>query len=81
VDDREQLEPLAEALQKIALDRAFAAFGLHPKYGTAGGAARPESARAWLAYARQMGQHRALCRHPLNPKLFSAEMLAALPRT
>jgi len=81
VDDREQLEPLAEALQKIALDRAFAAFGLQPKYGTAGGAASPESARAWLAYARQMGQERLLCRHPLSPKLFSAELLAGLPKS
>lgn len=82
VEDREQLEPLAEALQKIALDRAFSAFGLQPKYGTPGtGGARPESARAWLAYARQMGQDRLLCRHPLSPKLFSAELLAGLPKT
>ena len=82
VEDREQLEPLAEALQKIALDLAFSAFGLPGKYGTAatGGAARPESARAWLAYARQMGQDRLLCRHPINPKLFSADLLARIPK-
>ena len=81
VEDREALEPLAEALQKMALDHAFLALGLPAKYRT--GVARPPAsqARAWLAFARQMGQHRALCRHPLNPKLFSAEMLAALPRT
>src|SRR5712692_1434966 len=80
VEDREQLEPLAEALQKIALDRAFAAFGLQPKYGTAGAGSRPESARAWLTYARQMGQDRLLCRHPINPKLFSADLLARIPK-
>src|SRR4051812_26577320 len=34
VDDRESLERLAEALQKIAYDRAFSAFGLAPKYRT-----------------------------------------------
>jgi hypothetical protein len=27
-----------------------------------------------------MGEHRQLSRHPLNPKLFSAEMLAGLPK-
>ena len=79
VDDREGLERLAEALQKSALDQAFSAFGLAPKYGTPGGARR-ESARAWLAFARRMGESRALARHPVNPRLFSAEMLAAVPK-
>jgi DNA polymerase-3 subunit delta' len=81
VDDRDDLDPLAEALQKIALDRAFTALGLPAKYQT--GASSPPNAsqaRAWLAFARQMGQHRLLTSHPLNPKLFSAEMLAGLPR-
>ena len=36
---------------------------------------------AWLAYARLMGQNRRLTDHPLNPKLFSAEMLARRPKT
>lgn len=81
VDDRDDLEALADALQKIALDRALAAFGLPPKYQTAAGSAgRPADAHAWLAYAREMGQNRDLCRHPLNPKLFSAAMLAAMPK-
>jgi len=34
---------------------------------------------AWLAYARQLGKDRPLCRHPLNPKLFSAYLIAAMP--
>lgn len=80
VDDRDELELLAEALQKIALDRALSALGLPQKYETGAAPADPVHARAWLAFAREMGQHRLLCRHPLNPKLFSAAMLAALPR-
>lgn len=81
VEDREELDALAEALQKIALDRALSAFGLPQKYQTGPAPARPADAHAWLTFARQMGQHRLLCRHPLNPKLFSAEMLAALPKS
>jgi len=77
VEDRPQLEALAEALQKFGLDQALAAFGAAPKYGLA----RPgkPAARAWLAFARQMGENRALARHPLNPRLFAAAMLAAMP--
>jgi DNA polymerase-3 subunit delta' len=79
VDDRESLEALAEALQKMALDRAFTASGLPAKYRT--GSAKPDRSRAkaWLDYARQMGQNRALARHPVNPRLFAAEMLATMP--
>lgn len=80
VEDREQLERLAEALQKTALDRAFSALGLPPKYRTGAPPAPPGQARAWLAYARAMGEHRALARHPLNPLLFSADILAGRPK-
>ena len=79
VDEREALEPLAEALQKTALDHALLAFGLPAKYGTTSSAVARERARAWLAFARQMGEDRLLCRHPLNPRLFSSAMLAAMP--
>ena len=79
VDVREDLEPLADALQKIALDKALSAFGLPPKYQTGGAAAAPAKARAWLAFARRMGEDRLLCRHPLNPRLFSAAMIGAMP--
>jgi DNA polymerase III subunit delta' len=79
VEAREELEVLAEALQKIALDRAFTALGLAPKYETGVPPGERSRAGAWLAFARQMGEHRLLARHPLNPKLFSAEMLAGLP--
>lgn len=76
VKSREELEPLAEVLQKMALDRAFGALAGRTKYG---GAAAPGDARAWLAYARAMGRHRLLIRHPLNPRLFAAEMVAGMP--
>jgi len=79
VDEREALEPLAEALQKLALDHALAAFGLLAKYQTTSAAVPARKAREWLAFARQMGQDRLLCRHPLNPRLFSAAMLAGMP--
>jgi DNA polymerase III subunit delta' len=79
VGEREALEPLADALQKIALDRALMAFGLPAKYQTAPGNVSRHQARAWLGFARQMGEERLLCRHPLNPRLLSAAMLAARP--
>lgn len=78
-DDRETIEALAEALQKFALDRAFAAAGTAPKYLTGGAKPAPGSAKAWLDYAREMGRTRALARHPLNAKLFVAEMMASMP--
>ena len=79
IDDRESLEALAEALQKLALDRAFAASGVAAKYRTGTAKPDPVTAKAWLDYARQMGQNRALARHPVNTRLFAAEMLATMP--
>ena len=77
VKGREELEPLAEVLQKMALDRAFAALAGRTRYG---GSAIAGDARAWLAYAREMGRNRVLTSHPLNPKLFAAEMVAGMPK-
>ncbi|MDH3319198.1 MAG: DNA polymerase III subunit delta' [Betaproteobacteria bacterium] len=76
VNDRGQLEELAEVLQKHALDKAFAAYGGRAKYGSATGS---RQGVAWLRYARLMGRNRALARHPLNPRLFAGEMLRELP--
>jgi DNA polymerase-3 subunit delta' len=78
-DSREALEPLADALQKLALDHALAAFGLPPKYQTSTAKVPREKARAWLSFARRMGEDRLLTRHPLNPRLFSSAMLGAMP--
>jgi DNA polymerase III subunit delta' len=80
IEDRDALDAFAEALQKIALDRAFVALGLPPKYQTGAPPTDRTRALAWLTFARQMGQHRRLTGHTLSPKLFSAEMLAGLPR-
>jgi len=79
VEDRDELELLAEALQKSALDRAFAALGGEAKYRTGAPPVSRARASAWLAYARRLGKDRPLCRHPLNPKLFSAYLIAAMP--
>jgi DNA polymerase-3 subunit delta' len=81
VETREGAEELAEVLQKIALDRAFTAFGLPPKYQAAAGKVSPAAAKAWLAFAREMGQDRLLASHPLNAKLYSTDLLAKLPKT
>ncbi|MDH4172787.1 MAG: DNA polymerase III subunit delta' [Betaproteobacteria bacterium] len=76
VNDREQLEELAEVLQKHALDKAFVSYCGRAKYGNT---ARSRDAVAWLRYARRLGRDRALARHPMNPRLFAAEMLKGLP--
>ena len=78
-DDRDELEPLVDALQKIALDRALSAFGLPPKYGAS--TTKTKDGHAWLSYARRLGEDRLLCRHPLSPKLFSGELLSAMPKS
>lgn len=77
VNDREQLEALAEVLQKHALDVAFRSFCGSSVYGAAGPSKDPV---AWLRYARKAGLNRALARHPLNPRLFAAEMVAEMPK-
>jgi DNA polymerase III subunit delta' len=81
VKSRDELEPLAEVLQKLALDRAFLALSGKAKYAGSTKAGDATEARAWLSYARAMGRHRLLLRHPLNPKLFAAEMVAGMPRS
>jgi DNA polymerase-3 subunit delta' len=77
VSDRDQLETLAETLQKYALDQAFAAYCGRSKYSAG---ANTKAGTAWLGYARLLGQDRALARHPLNPRLFAAEMLRGMPK-
>jgi DNA polymerase III subunit delta' len=75
VDGREDLQRLSEALQKRAIDSALASFGLPPKYRAGGKKGNP---RAWLAFAREMGENRLLSSHPVNARLFSAALLARL---
>jgi DNA polymerase-3 subunit delta' len=77
--DRDNLEPLTEMLQKLAMDRAFAALTGKGKYALGSGGSKTVDAKAWLACAREMGRHRLLARHPLNPKLFAYELASSLP--
>lgn len=77
VNDRDQLEALAEALQKYALDKAFTSLCGRGRFGVATASRNPF---AWLRFARLMGRHRALARHPLNPRLFAGEMLREMPK-
>jgi len=74
---REELEALAEVLQRQAIDVAMRSMGGRERYGLG-----RESRRgaAWLRYAREMGRFRALARHPLNPRLLAGEMLAGMPK-
>jgi DNA polymerase-3 subunit delta' len=78
VSDRDDLEPLVDALQKISLDRALSAFGLPPKYGAS--TVKSTNGLAWLTYARRLGEERLLCRHPLSPALFSGDLVAGIPK-
>jgi DNA polymerase-3 subunit delta' len=79
VADREGLELLAELLQKLALDRASAATGGRTRFVPELKPAAGAQPGPWLSFARAMGRNRLLARHPLNPRLFAAEMLSALP--
>ena len=77
VNDRTQLEALSDSLQKFALDKAMATYCGVTRFGPA----KPSrQGLAWLRYARLMGRNRALASHPLNPRLFAAEMLREMPK-
>lgn len=76
VNDRDRLEALAEALQRYALDKAFASLAGRPRFGEVS----VGDGQAWLRFARLMGRNRALARHPLNPRLFAGEMLREMPK-
>ena len=80
--DRESLESLAEALQKHAIDQATSAFAGRSVYGTGAASAKRGTVPglAWIGLARYMGRARALARHPVNPRLFSAEMISEISK-
>jgi DNA polymerase-3 subunit delta' len=80
VRERDEVEILVDVVQRHALDQAMEGFGLMSKYRRATPASVDEGkARQWLAYARSLCRYRALARHPLNPRLFAADVLATLP--
>lgn len=74
---REELEALAEVLQRRAIDVAMRSLAGKDRYGM--GATSGNTA-AWVSYAREMGRYRALARHPLNPRLLASEMLCGMPK-
>ncbi len=80
--DREHIEALAEVLQKWAYDQVlgeFAERGIffnQPESKTPLG---PEGRRAWLRFALEAGRYRMAARHPLNPKLFAADLISRMP--
>ncbi|MGQ0511593.1 MAG: DNA polymerase III subunit delta' [Betaproteobacteria bacterium] len=79
IPDRETLELLAEVLQKIALDRAFVDLAGRSRFLPELRLRSRAQAKQWLAFARAMGRNRLLAKHPLNPRLFAAEMLSSFP--
>ena len=81
VTDRDGMEALAGVLQKFALDRAFVGLGGPARFGTSAGRwASRLSPQMWLGVARQLGRDQGLARHPLNPRLFAAELVGRVKR-
>jgi DNA polymerase-3 subunit delta' len=82
VPDREQIETLAEVLQKWAHDQALRATTGTGRYFNFKGTGRPagvQKAKAWVGFAREANRYRVASRHPLNPKLFAADLIGRMP--
>lgn len=82
VPDREQIEILAEVLQKWAYDQAFRAATGAGRYFNFKGTGRPagvSKAKDWVGFAREASRYRVAARHPLNPKLFAADLIGRMP--
>ena len=80
VSEREQMEVLAEVLQKWAYDRAAGSLPGKRFFGGVGGKSADDGKTgAWLRFAREAGRYRVAARHPLNPKLFAADLIGRMP--
>ena len=82
--DREQVELMAEVLQKWAYDQVFGSISGEGRFFGKSVAKRSGERRQrhlWLRFARQAGRYRVEARHPLNPKLFLADLIAAMPES
>jgi DNA polymerase-3 subunit delta' len=77
--DRAHIEILSEVLQKWALDQAFSGFSGKAKYFSASGSKPAKAPEAWLRFAREAGRYRIAAHHPLNPKLFAADLISRMP--
>ena len=84
VADREQMEVLSEVLQKWAFDQAVRGLAGNAKryfFGLPG--SKPVSdahSAAWLRFACEAGRYRVAARHPLNPRLFAADLINRMPQ-
>jgi len=80
---REDMEMLAEVLQKWAYDQVFLCFSGQSRFfrglASAPGTVPTHGCLAWLRFAREAGRFRAQARHPLNPRLFAAQLISMLP--
>ncbi len=82
VPDREQIEILAEVLQKWAYDQAMRSVTGRGRYFNYKGTGKPapiSKARAWVAFAREANRYRVAAKHPLNPKLFASDLIGRMP--
>ena len=80
--DREHIEILSEVLQKWAYDQAFASFsGKRRFFSPVSDELVPttQKGQAWLRFARDAGRYRLAATHPLNPKLFAADLIRKMP--
>lgn len=80
--DRDQIEILAEVLQKWAFDQAFRAgtgSGKYFNFKGDGKISAPARSRAWVRFAREANRYRVSARHPLNPRLFATDLIGRMP--
>ena len=80
VADREQMEVLSEVLQKWAYDQAVSKMPGKRRFFGSNSGKTPSDPVAWLRFAREAGKYRTAARHPLNPKLFAADLIGRMPR-
>lgn len=81
VADREQMEVLSEVLQKWAYDQAAGDLPGRRFFGPPAAESAPAAKTdAWLRFAREAGRYRVAARHPLNPKLFAADLIGRMPQ-
>lgn len=82
VPDRDQIEILAEVLQKWAYDQAFRAgtgAGRYFNFKGTGKTAPASRSQAWVRFAREANRYKVAARHPLNPKLFAMDLIGRMP--
>lgn len=80
--DREHIEALSEVLQKWAYDRVLGDFAPGGNFLSRSGSKQmlePARRRDWMDFAVQAGRYRVAAGHPLNPRLFAADLISKIP--